>query len=78
MTPAPPFDCHRCHRRIGQRTTHYLIEGDRVVCSRCLSRDAHTDLYPGCDVRWHDVLDHQGSPGTRAGIAAHLGLWPAK
>lgn len=76
MKPAPPFDCARCHRRIGKVRTHFLIEGDRVVCSRCLGRPAHTDLFPDCDVRWHDVLDHKGAQGSRAGIAAHLGLWP--
>jgi hypothetical protein len=73
---APPFDCARCRRRIGKTTTHYLIDGDRVVCVRCLGRDAHNELFPDCDVRWHDVGDHKGAAGTRAGIAAHLGLWP--
>lgn len=37
MKPAPAFDCARCHRRIGKSTTHYLIEGGRVVCVRCLT-----------------------------------------
>ena len=76
MKPAPASDCARCGRRIGRTAGHYLIKGDRVVCSRCLDRAAHGELFPGCDVGWHDVLDHKGSQGTRAGIAAHLGLWP--
>lgn len=76
MKPAPAFDCAMCGRRIGKTAGHYLIEGDRVVCGRCLGRDAHTDLFPDCPIGWHDVLDHEGSQGTRAGIAAHLGLWP--
>jgi hypothetical protein len=76
MTSAPPFDCARCRRQIGKTRAHHLIEGRRVVCSRCLDRPAHADLFPDCGVRWHDVLDHEGSQGSRAGIAAHLGLWP--
>jgi hypothetical protein len=77
VKPAPPFDCARCHRRIGKTAGHILIkEGNRVVCSRCIDRAAHRDLFPDCGVRWHDALDHEGNPGTRAGIAAHLGLWP--
>ena len=76
MKPAPPFDCARCHRRIGGAAGHYLIEGDRVVCARCLDRPAHRDLFPDCGTGWHDVLDHKGANGTRAGIASHLRLWP--
>lgn len=76
MKPAPAFDCTRCRRRIGKRAGHYLIDGGRVVCARCLDRAAHSELFPDCEIRWHDVLDHKGSQGTRAGIAAHLGLWP--
>lgn len=76
MKPAPAFDCARCGRRIGKTRTHYLLEGNRVVCPRCLGRQAHAALFPDCGVPWHDALDHQGTAGTRAGIAAHLGLWP--
>ncbi len=76
MKPAPAFDCARCGRRIGKTAGHYLIEGDRVICSRCLAHPAHAELFPGCERRWHDVLDHLQTTGTRAGIAARLGLWP--
>lgn len=76
MKPAPAFGCASCGRRIGKNATHYLLEDDRVTCGRCLGRPVHAALFLGCDVRWHDVLDHLGSVGTRAGIAAHLGLWP--
>ncbi len=76
MKPAPAFDCASCGRRIGKTATHHLIGGSGVVCSRCLTRPAHARLFPDCPHRWHDVYDHQCSPGTRAGIAAHLGLWP--
>lgn len=81
MKPAPVFDCARCQRRIGKLATHYLAEdGSRhwILCRRCLDRAAHDELFPDCGVRWHDVLDHKCTPGTRAGIAAHLGLWPHK
>jgi hypothetical protein len=76
VKPAPAFDCAHCGRRIGQTASHWLTEGNRVLCARCLGRAAHADLYPDCEHRWHDVLDHEGSTGTRAGIAAHLGIWP--
>jgi hypothetical protein len=75
VKPAPPFDCACCGRRIG-KTTHYLTQDGRVACSRCLTRTAHATLFPGCPHAWHDTLDHLGAAGTRAGIAAHLGLWP--
>lgn len=76
MTTAPAFDCRTCTRRIG-RTTHYLLADGRVVCRRCAeSRPMHATAYPDCPDRWHDLLDHLRCVGTRAGIAAHLGLWP--
>jgi len=76
MKPAPAFDCAFCGRRIGKTTTHYLIDGDRILCVRCLTKPVHAALLPDCPHRWHDPLDHKGASGTRAGIAAHLGLWP--
>lgn len=77
MKPAPPFDCARCHRRIAKGAIHHLIGGtETVICGRCLGRDAHAELFPECKVPWHDMYDHDASCGTRAGIAAHLGLWP--
>ena len=76
MKPAPAFNCARCGRHIGKTASHCLTEGGRVLCTRCLGRDAHADLFPDCGVRWHDVHDHDGSLGSRAGIAAVLGLWP--
>ena len=77
MKPAPPFDCARCHRRIAKRGLHHLIDGTAIViCGRCLGRDAHADLFPDCPKQWHDMHDHDAAMGTRAGIAATLGLWP--
>ena len=75
---APGFDCARCGLPIGKNKTHFLIEGDRVVCVRCLDKRGHTDLFPACPHAWHDGWDHDMMHGTRAGIAAHLGLWPRK
>lgn len=77
MKSAPAFDCTGCGRRIGKTATHYLLEdGARVVCVRCLTRAAHARLFADCPDKWHDLLDHAGCHGSRAGIAAHLGLWP--
>jgi hypothetical protein len=65
MKPAPVFGCADCGRLIGKKRSHWLSPGSRVICIRC-----HEDRYG----RTHrdDHLCH----GTRAGIAAHLGLWP--
>jgi hypothetical protein len=52
------------------------MQDDRVACDRCLTKTAHAALYPDCSHGWHDTLDHLASAGTRAGMAAHLGLWP--
>jgi hypothetical protein len=76
MKPAPAFECARCARRIGKRRTHYLVGAGRVVCALCLERPHHAGLFPDCGKDWHDVLDHLVTSGTRAGVAAHLGLWP--
>jgi DNA-directed RNA polymerase subunit RPC12/RpoP len=76
VKPAPAFDCARCGRTIGKAATHYRTEDNRITCSRCLTKAAHASLFPDCPERWHDVLDHPGSSGTRAGIAHVLGLWP--
>jgi hypothetical protein len=58
---APPFDCAECSRRIGKTRTHWLLRDSRsVVCVRCYLRN-------------HDDAE---CSGTRAGIAARLGLWP--
>lgn len=77
MRPAPAFDCANCGHRIGKTRGHNLTDDQRVVCSRCLDRRAHARLYPDCTVAWHAVQDHLGSVGgTRAGIAALLGVWP--
>ncbi len=74
---APAFDCASCGRRIGKRAGHNLTDDSRVVCCRCLDRNAHARMYPGCEVSWHDMHDHlRHVVGTRAGIAAVLGMWP--
>lgn len=48
----------------GKTAAHWLLREllRRVICSRCVGKG---DLYDRCE-----------SSGTRAGIAAHLGLWP--
>lgn len=83
MKPAPALNCAVCGRVITKGKGHYLTEDDKVVCGRllrgqdrCVGKAGHTVLYPACPERWHDVLDHLQCVGTRAGIAAHLGLWP--
>lgn len=77
MKPAPPLDCAICERRIGKTAGHYLLDGGRLACRRCVeTRSLHGRVFPDCPARWHDLLDHLDSTGTRAGIAAKLGLWP--
>lgn len=77
MKPAPPLDCAVCGRRIGKTGGHYLLEGDQLACTRCAeNRSLHAAVFPGCPHAWHDLLDHLEATGTRAGIAARLGLWP--
>ena len=78
MRAAPAFDCAACGRRIGKTAGHNLLDDGRVLCSRCLGTKAlHRDLYPGCPMAWHDLFGHaRGVAGTRAGVAAALGLWP--
>ena len=64
MNPAPAFDCGMCGRRIGKSAVHWVLAEvlRRVICSRCVDK--------------HDLYDHVEMHDTRAGIAAHLGLWP--
>jgi hypothetical protein len=61
---APPLDCGVCGRRIGKTTTHVLLHDRRVICVRCR-------MHP--DPRAYD--GKVAAMGTRAGIAARLGLW---
>ena len=78
---APPFDCAACARRIGRDRTHYQLSkvGNPVVCIRCAeTRTLHSKFFPDCPHQWHDLFDHLDRVGTRAGIAAALGLWPAR
>jgi hypothetical protein len=72
----PPFDCAHCQRRITKTATHYLLQDNRVVCDRCLSKPAHAAMFPACPHAWHDILDHLDTCGHRDAIAAVLGLWP--
>lgn len=78
MKPAPALDCSRCGRTVGKRRGHSLTEDNRVLCVRCLwDRRLHADYWPDCPESWHDAFDHTPYVvGTRAGIAAVLGLWP--
>jgi hypothetical protein len=75
---APTFDCDQCGRRIRKDGGHYVIEPCRLVCVRCLGRrELHPQLYPDCLDQWHDLYDHtRVVGGTRAGVAAWLGVWP--
>jgi hypothetical protein len=61
---APAFDCADCGRHIGKRATRYLVPVQRVLCGRCADRRG----------LWDDLT----AMGSRAGIAARLGLWPRK
>ena len=62
MKPAPAFDCALCGQRIGTTRTHYVRPDQTVVCVGCVdSRKL-----------WDEITRH----GTRAGIAAALGMWP--
>lgn len=77
MTPAPALDCAHCGRTIGKRAAHYRTFDQRVMCGRCISdRRLHSQLWPACPHAWHDNYDHLAAIGTRAGVAAALGLWP--
>ncbi len=80
MKAAPAFDCAACGRRIGKTAGHNLLEDGRVLCTRCLgTKRSHPSLFPDCPVAWHDLHDHARSvAGTRAGVAAVLGLWPER
>jgi hypothetical protein len=78
MKPAPPLDCSVCGRPIGKKAGHYLLEGDRLACMRCVEKKAlHAEIFTDCPHAWHDLLDHLQSTGTRAGMAMRLNLWPA-
>lgn len=77
---APQFRCAACGKWIALNGPVILLTdrpGNIVLHTRChLARDAHARWYPDCPECWHDTGDHHASFGTRAGIAAHLGLWP--
>jgi hypothetical protein len=80
---APQFKCSGCHKLIAKNKTIMLPDElqDVVLCLRCMdaptSRAAHARWYPDCPERsWHDMYDHPAAFCTRAGLAAHLGLWP--
>jgi hypothetical protein len=65
VKPAPAFDCADCGRRIGKQAVHAVVEGEhppdpRVICSRCYL----------AGYTWRVIH------GTRAGVAAYLGMWP--
>lgn len=82
MRKAPALICAGCNRPIGKKRLHLVAEtdqGNRVVGGCCLgstTRPLHRSLWPSCPELWHDVYDHSSSSGTRAGVAALLGLWP--
>jgi len=78
MKPAPPLDCEACGRTIGKRAGHNATADLRIICTKCLwKRHLHSEWFPDCPERWHDMQDHaKYVAGTRAGLAAALGLWP--
>ena len=61
MKPAPPFDCASCGRRIGKVAGHWIVDGT-VWCTRCVERA--------------NAYDRSAIRGSRAAVAARLGLWP--
>ncbi len=63
MTPAPPFDCADCGRRIGRPRPHFILDDRRVVCIR-----HHTGHYDAGRIA-HGFC-------TRAAAARLLGVWP--
>jgi hypothetical protein len=69
VTPAPPFNCHKCGRRIGKTRLHCLVSfAEGAWCIRCVSAaDNYAngfDAYEGIKMC------------TRAAAANLLGLWP--
>lgn len=76
LTAAPEFECASCGRKIAKTKVHYLFDSD-VLCGRCVEggQKGHASRYPDCPERWHDMYDHLRMHGTRAGIAAKLGVW---
>lgn len=78
MRPAPALDCHACRKTIPKRRGHNLTEDNHVLCMTCLGdKRLHSSLWPDCPHTWHDNYDHTPSvAGTRAGVAAVLGVWP--
>ena len=77
MTAAPALACDLCGRTIGKGRLHAMLTDQRVACSRCmLDRRNHAAAFPDCSTGWHDLADHLRATGTRAGIAATLGVWP--
>ena len=63
MSPAPPFDCADCGRRIGKTRAHFILDDRRVICIR------HQTWYYDTGRIAHDFC-------TRAAAARRLGLWP--
>jgi hypothetical protein len=63
MTPAPPFDCWLCCRRIGKTAQHYLLRGAiaQVCCGRCIDKN--------------DAYDEVLVVASRAAMANRLELW---
>jgi hypothetical protein len=87
---APQFRCAACRRWIGKRSLILLgiktaphRAAPLALCVPCMDRPdpqaAHARWYPDCPHAWHDIYDHHDhATGTRAGIAAVLGLWPRR
>lgn len=71
-SPPPGFRCISCHRLISSPSSHFITETLKVVCNDCAynssSRDIHANEYTYCNVKWHDLWDHEliQSPHERA------------
>lgn len=65
---AEPFTCHLCGGRLGRQRVHLLTAGNHVVHFRCADKPgAHDELFPDCDLEWHDAFDHPLTLASRLG-----------
>lgn len=62
MEAAPLFHCAACDRRIGKERMHFLSKAGAVLCVGCVDQG--------------DLYDQMQCSGSRAAIAATLGIWP--
>jgi hypothetical protein len=64
---APALYCDECGRHIGQRRSHFILDGTRLLCGRCIDRrELHAAYFPSCPRLWHDLYDHPFQTASRA------------